>query len=400
MGFHYHISHDARHLLTRPLNRFFLFQGLYFFGRGILFMFVPIYLYQAGVSLFIIPLYYLILSLLYGLGVVLFAHFVQYIGIRKSFVLSVPFLISYFILLQYIQGNNYPLLLVSILLFICYAALFFPSSHLEMITYSDEKREGEAVSLSNITTTIAVALAPIVGGVLLGAFPYIVSAILVSVILLIAVLPLLGLEDFPLTSYQLSYDNMFRLIQTPQYKKDIIAFISDGINIICDTLLWPMVLMILFQSYARVGLLISLTTIVSIILMWRIGKFIDRHSSITPLKQGTYALLIGWVLRLVSIFTYQLSIFGSPFLYIADSVTRVSSDYTHVPFLAIFYRNAIKEGKLYYILIREMVHNLGKVIPLLFLSLLLYIWGAQALIFVLVIGVVSSLGLSLLTQHE
>lgn len=395
-----HHSHHVSLLWHKPMNRFFLFQFMYFFAKGVIYVFFPIYLYKMGLSLIVIVFYFLVLNVFYSIFVPLFANIIQRIGIILSYFLAILFAILFLISIHWISYDVFiiPLLITNI--FQCISALFFyPTHHLETVLITHEKKEGKEIGMLSILNTMALSIAPVIGGILLSMFGYTATFIVSSGIMICSIIPLLGIQEPSKTHIPILYGDIWKTIRSDTYKKELIAHYSNGNNVISDALSWPILLSMIFIGYDKIGFLFGFSTLICVISMWIVGNKTDKNNKHDILKQGVWYFFWSGILRIVMILVQQIIIIPWG-VFLGDTAVRVSSHYARIPFMAIFYTNA-KHKQFMYIVLREVVENSAKILHLSFLCILLYYWGDSALLISILLGAIASLGLlSLQETHE
>ena len=352
MHSHHHFLHFLR---NRELNELYISIAIRAFAVSLIGVFIPIYFYQQGYSFFSIFLFYAIWSLTHLLFSMPAAKISSKLGLKRSMLLSIPFLILFFFFIYTLENFNWPLPLLSISIGLS-TSLFWLSYHIDFAKFSNRKNRGKQVGFSKIIIAVFSVLGPVAGGIILTLIGFEILFIIVSVLLIGSVIPLFFSREIHEPS-SFSLKGFFR----GQKIKDILSYIGFGIEGKMGAVIWPLFIFIfiLSEKYISLGLVSSLTLGVALISLVFVGKFSDIYRR-KILKIGTVFNAAIWVIK--SFIVTPIQVFITDAFYGASRVTM------DVPFDAINYDKAKEEERVKIILQREMYTHVG--IILLFLVLM------------------------------
>jgi len=344
-------------LKNRELNELYISIAIRAFAVSLIGVFIPIYFYQQGYSFFSIFLFYAIWSLTHMLFSIPSTKISSKLGLKRSILLSIPFLILFFFFLYTLENFNWPLPILSIFIGLS-TSLFWLSYHVDFAKFSNKKNRGKQVGFSKIIIAVFSVLGPIVGGIILTFVGFGILFIIVSVLLIGSVIPLFFSREIHEPS-SFSLKGFFR----GQKIKDILSYVGFGIEGKIGAVVWPLFIFIFIfsEKYISLGLVSSLTLGVALISVIFIGKFSDIYRR-KILKIGSVFNAVIWIAKSFIITPIQV--------FIADAFYGVSRVTMDVPFDAINYDKAKEEERVKIILQREMYTHLG--IILLFLVLMFF----------------------------
>ncbi len=342
-------------LKNRELNELYMSIAIRAFAVSLIGVFIPIYFYQQGYSFFSIFLFYAIWSLTHLLFSLPAAKISSKLGLKRSMLLSIPFLILFFFFIYTLENFNWPLPLLSISIGLS-TSLFWLSYHIDFAKFSSKKNRGRQVGFSKIIIAIFSVLGPVAGGIILTLIGFEILFIIVSVLLIGSVIPLFFSREIHEPS-SFSLKGFFR----GQKIKDILSYIGFGIEGKMGAVVWPLFIFIfiLSEKYISLGLVSSLTLGVALISIIFVGKFSDIYRR-KILKMGSVFNAAIWVVKSFIVTPIQV--------FITDAFYGVSKVTMDVPFDAINYDKAKEEQRVKIILQREMYIHVG--IILLFLVLM------------------------------
>lgn len=354
MHSHHHFLHFLR---NRELNELYISIAIRAFAVSLIGVFIPIYFYQQGYSFFSIFLFYAIWSLTHLLFSIPSAKISSKLGLKRSILLSIPFLILFFFFLYTLENFNWPLPFLSIFIGLS-TSLFWLSYHVDFAKFSNKKNRGKQVGFSKIIIAVFSVLGPIVGGIILTFVGFGILFIIVSVLLIGSVIPLFFSREIHEPS-SFSLKGFFR----GQKIKDILSYVGFGIEGKIGAVVWPLFIFIFIfsEKYLSLGLVSSLTLGVALVSIIFIGKFSDIYRR-KILKIGSVFNAVIWIVKSFIITPVQV--------FITDAFYGVSRVTMDVPFDAINYDKAKEEERVKIIVQREMYTHLG--IILLFLVLMFF----------------------------
>lgn len=309
-----------RHLFMQELNEIYLSMFILHFAESLISIFVPIYLYTLGYPIPFIIAYFAVHEFAYLLLCIPMTKVIARIGAKHAMLLSMPLLILYYLGLRGIESAIGLTLLLPLLLAL-HGSLFNISYHLNYLYHSRAKHRGTEIGTIGILTTTSTALAPLVGGTVattLGFGPLFAGA---AVLLLFSTAPLFLTKDRR-ERHDLSTRDVLHVYNTPSLRSFWWSQIGYSIETIIGRVLWPIFLIILLSTTARVGALVTLSLMMSIVAFYIIGKLTDKHR-MGLIRMGTILHSIGWLGRLLVASPISLFIIDS-YKNIAEKIVTVS----------------------------------------------------------------------------
>jgi len=322
-------------------------------------LFVPIYLYQLGYSIQAILGFYVLVSLFFALLAYSGARLIPFLGIKKAFLWSTPFLIIFYLGLQYLEF--YPWLFYLLPLFLTGRMILYNYSyHLNYLLHSESKYRGRELSFIATISVVLHFLAPLVGGILASrsfSLLYPVGA----VILLLGMIPLfLTREKYE----RITFNPVGLWKHIFQKKGYILSFSGYAVESAVGRILWPLFLFLLVGGLVRTGLLSTLSMGFSLAVFYFVGNLTDSYNRVKLLRLGTIFYFFGWVARFFADTAVRV--------FFIDSYKNLTEKALYIPVAARSYDLAQQQNYYQFIVAREIVFNLARVIILPLLMLFFY----------------------------
>ena len=277
------------YFLNRELSEIYITIALRAFAISLIAVFIPIYLLQQGFALKYIFLFYSILSFTFAFFAHISAKLSTKIGIKHSILISMPFLIAFYILLQFI--NNPWIFYIAPIMGGISGALFWVNFHMDFALFSTKKLRAEQISGYAIVCLLLSALGPLLGGFLLLQLNFNVLFVIVSVLLFISTIPLfMSKETYVHRNY--SMEGIVSVLKKLG-AKGILGFIGFGM-ILCAVIILPVFVFFILKTYLNVGALVSVGLIFGIISTFFVGKLADKFGKGKILRIGSALSLFGW----------------------------------------------------------------------------------------------------------
>ncbi len=359
---HMHIRHDF--FMKKEINHIYVSIFIMYFAVSLIGVFVPIYLYSLSYPITSIVFFYFLVSLFFVLFSTIGAKVVSKIGIKYSMFLSAPFLICYYLGLNFLQSFESLFFILPFLL-ACNMILFNYGYHMNYVEHSDKKKEGKEVSLIGIFTTIATATAPLIAGLVIYNIGYSILFFTGSLLLVLGTIPLFLLKEKH-KEVPVNFNLVRKYLLNKIHTGNTMSFTGYAIESVIGRILWPVFLIILLLKTETVGLFITLSFLFSIIVYYFIGKATDKVRDKRKLiKLGTILYFFGWIGRLFV---------NTPLkVIVVDSYKNMTQKILHVPWSVASYDIARKEQYFMFIVMREITYNLARIIFLPLVILVFYI---------------------------
>lgn len=338
--------HLHNHIFQRELNELYASLAIRSFAISLISVFIPIYLLQNGYSLAWTVLFYAIFCFVHSVLVIPAAKLCGRIGIKHCMLVSVPLLISFYILLNFLSGQIWLLIITAFIMGI-HQAVYWTAYHLDLSKITSKKKRGSQISKTIVVKSIFRSLGPIIGGIILTTIGFPFIFILVVILLFVSIIPLFLSEEIH-TPKNFSFRGMLK----GQTVKDAIAYVAYGWESGGAAILWPIFIFFsILQSYTALGFVTSLGLAISIIFTLIIGKYADLHKRLI-LKIGAFFNSLVWLVRLFVNTPLQV--------YFIDSVYGISQKTTIIPFDTLTYDKANKGSIVRHIIFREIFINGGR----------------------------------------
>jgi MFS family permease len=297
------------------------------------------------------------------------------VGIKRTFVIGC-FLTLLNLILLYALPTNRNLFFAAAVSEGLAISLFFLPYHFLFSSAITKKDSGKQLGLMDVIISLVTAFGPLVGGIVAAASS-LRTVLLMSVFFVaLSVIPLLsGSKQNYLRKF--SYTKPFKLL----FSRDSVSNMGFGVTEMVATIVWPLFIYLAVRSYATVGIIISVSLMIIVLLDFVVGYFTDHGKIHTLLKYGSLTSAVVHITRILASSLY------------AVTGINIASDITHtlfrVPWTREFYRNAGADRGTY-IAAMELAVCLGRS---LFWALLLIVARSASLsTFMLCAFIIGSLG--------
>ena len=349
---HHHLFYFLK---NRELNELYSTIAIRSFALSMTGIFIPIFLYQLGYPFQSIFSFYLFAAVVHAFFTIPFAKLSSKIGLKHSMLISIFFMIIFFVLLGSLESIGWPLFLLS-LFFGMNTSLFWLSYHVDFARVSDKKNRGKEVGMSQVLVLVFGVLGPLIGALILNFFGFTVLFILVFFLLLSSTVPLFLSREVH-ESADFSLKGFFR----NQKPKNVLAYIGHGIENKIGAVVWPLFIFIFIfgEQYLSLGAVSSIAVFFALASTFVVGKFSGKKRR-KVLKIGSISNAIVWVGKSFIVTPSQV--------FIVDSFYGASQAAMHVSFDALNYDKGKKGRFMKTIVQREIYHHVGVII--LFLTMI------------------------------
>lgn len=356
------ISSNLSFFRNKEFNQFYLAVFLMSFGEALVSIFVPIYLYNLGFPIYQI-LFFFVLSSFYFLALSYpMTKIVSKIGAKRAILFSSPFFVFYLIGLIFIESSWIIFFILPAILSVRHI-LFNYGYHLNFINHSETEKRGRELATLGIITLIATAVAPYLGGLLVElnfGFVFIAG----SIFIVAGSAPLFFSQD-KFTDKNFSFKDLVGKIFGSDDRGNFISFSGYAIEQSVGSVIWPIFILVVIGSIEKTGLIVSLSLVISILVFYLVGQFSDRFNKIFLIKIGNIIHFSAWILRI-----FADSVFKILFI---DSYKHSSEKFLRLPWEAHSYDLAKRGDYFEFIVYREIVFNLIRIIVLPFIILIFWL---------------------------
>jgi MFS family permease len=346
----------------KGLNQFYLAVFIMALGESLINIFVPIYLYLLGFSIVQILCFYLLDALFFTMFSFLGSKITVKIGEKYVMLLSTPFLISYYLGLIFV--DSYSILFFILPLVFALRRIFFNYGyHLNYMKHSQQSKQGRELALLGIITLLATMAAPYLGS-LVATVNFPLLFIISSILIVLGTIPLFFLKDNP-QKINFSLKSLLKKFIDRENLGNMISFSGYAVESLIGRAIWPIFLIIVIGALNKTGLIISLSMLISLLTFHVLGKLTDKIDKIKLLKIGTFLYVLAWIGRIFANTANKI-------LFI-DSYKNFSEQIIHLPWAAQAYDLARRENYFEFIVYREIVFNLIRIVvfPVLIVVFLL-----------------------------
>lgn len=358
----YNIIH--RFFKENALNNVYLSVFLTSIAVNSIGIFSPIYLYQSGFEVPEVLLFFILKNVFFVFLAFLFAGFVARIGPNYSMLISAPLLSLYFFGLSYVVA--YPVLFYILPFILALAVIFYNFGfHLNFLDNSHKDKRGSEVSFLRILNSLTAAITPFFAGMIIYYYNYNVLFVIGALILILSMVPLFWIKNGGHRKISYSSIGLINYLNNRKYLGNYLSFTGYAIESSIGGDIWPIYLLIVLASTVKVGLVVTLSLVVSVVTLYGIGRVTDKYAYKDRLvKFGTMLYFFGWVGRIFA--NTDLKVL------LVDTYKNTSERVLQVPWSTISYDLASREDHYLYIVSREIVFNLSRVLVMPLVMLIFY----------------------------
>lgn len=365
--------HDSQHLeeilkRKKELKELYMSLILRSFAISMISIFVPIYLLIKGFALSEVLIFYIILDITAVILAPLVAILSSKIGVKHTFLLNIPIIITYFISLNFLSEYNIPLYLISMLGGTAVVLHWIPINS-DFAKSGDKKHRGEQSAYYHMIPKLTSIIAPILGAFtaeLLG-FPILFG--LISVIIILSAIPPLTSSDY---KSKIKYDWKKFLKKKSKISK---LMFFDGFLARLTKVIFPIFVYLVLGDVIILGTIGSIFAIGTFVFTLMIGRLSDQIGKRKLIRLSGFVFILAWLITFSAndIFTFSVV---AIVLGIADSLIAT-------PIFALE-SNEAKKHPTELMTLREMVIRIGmaSVMVLLLLSngnmQMIFVFGLMA----------------------
>lgn len=357
-----HISSLLTFFNKKELNEFYLSISLNTFAESLISVFVPVYLYLLNYPIYLILFYYFLVSLYFVIFSYFGARVVSNIGVKRSMLLSTPFLIAYYLGLKTLASSHVLFFILPVLLSLR-MILYNYGYHLNFIAHSEKKLRGRQLSLIGAFNVIATVAAPLISGLIIYYFNFSVIYIIGSILLIMSTIPLFFSKE-KFEKIKFNQVRLFKDIFKKENKNLFFSFSGYAVESIIGRTIWPVFLIALLLNTKNMGIVITLSMSISIFVFYFAGQVTDKYNKIKLLKISAILYFFSWVGRIFANSSLKV-------LFI-DSYKNVSEKILRIPWQAYSYDIAQQGDYFKFIVSREIIFNLSRAVLMPLLIIVFY----------------------------
>lgn len=290
--YHHLLSHRMHYT---EMNELYISLSMRALAIGVAGLFVPIYLYELGYSLTMIALFYLISSVLRFVTEFVSAAMISRFGPKHVMIASFVFLMAFFLSLYAIPLSG-AFFYVAAVISSFEMGFFWISSHTQMKFNRSGKSASTQVGMTFVLRKMFGAVGPLFGGVIAALFGVEYILLVAAVVLGCAMYPLLKTEDMR-GNIAFKLRN-FKFI--PPWRSDAISQLANQFDLTLTMQLWPLYMFLILGAFDEIGLILSASIVVGVLLTFYVGKLGDKGFNESMLKVGVALKSIVHLLRVLS----------------------------------------------------------------------------------------------------
>jgi MFS transporter, DHA1 family, inner membrane transport protein len=270
------------HRQFRYLGAFYLHSVTRLFAVSIFHIFTSIYIYQTLLSFKFLPnqalasiaLLFGLIYLIQALGTAPALWLISRKGLRVNVYWGSIVLVLYFILLYLGKYDPIFFILAAVAAGL-QVSLYWTAYHIYFVELSDDKNQGEELSVGTFLSSIAAIGGPAFGGLVINFGGYNAAFLTMTVMMVLAALPL---KFLPNHKNNIKLD-IIKIVQALSPKKEFKSFLGlsgVGISDTVKELFWPLFVFPLVMGFVGLGFMGSLVALVASIATIGLGFMIDK----------------------------------------------------------------------------------------------------------------------------
>lgn len=338
---------------------------LFSLGEGLISVFVPIYLWKMGLPIAQVMFFYFLNSFFYIVVFLLLFDLVKRLSDKVLLVISMPFIVIYYLGLGYLDKYDWLFYLLPLCLAIN-IFLFWVGYHLNYISSIGKDHIGHSVGVRTFAVSVFSLIAPFLGGLLIYFFGFMSAFSLGSIIMFLSMLPVLFFSRRNHFSV-MSRKDVFNILAD----KNIMPFTLSGIGYAAESsvsrIVWPLFIFLIIGSISEFGAIVSIGLILGAIFSYLVGVYSDRGK-----RQGILTVTT-WLQSLIYL---ARGFFYGPSLVIGNNIlANVVSGGLGVAWSTEFYKIAKRHELGLFIMSIEILYHLVRVVWWAFLIALAFIFS-------------------------
>ncbi len=266
--------------LHEEVNEVFLHNFVKSLGLSLVSIFIPMYLMDsAGFTILQVGFFFLSYYVADLLVTIPAYHVSSRIGYKKVALISAPFLVKYYFLLQYFSTPA--LLYLSTVVGATGKSLYWAGMNPETaMSTHDEKRDSE-VGIFYSMPTLASIISPVVGGMVVAAFSYNILFIVTGILVGASFIPLFFSEE-----HSEGLDTDLASFFSWNYLEDFLTYFFNGAESIGKRLLWPLFLVLIIEGAVDLGVAGGLKSLGAAFTSIAIGRITNDENRSRVIASG------------------------------------------------------------------------------------------------------------------
>ncbi|MCD6114782.1 MFS transporter [bacterium] len=340
-----------QYFLKRESTQFFVSVAIRYLALGMVGIYEPVFIYlYFNKNLAPTLLFWAAIYGLFGLFVVFGGKIMARIGLKHTMLISQFFFFAYYLALFFIYTNPF-MVILAVLMRSLGMTLFWPAFHTDFVRFTKKEDRGADVGKLSGISFAANIISPVIGGIILANFGYLVLFVVVLVTLLASVFPLFLSKE----RYEIYSDTYTKAWQRIRKNKSVsLGLASLGIESAGIMVFWPLFMFIKEISFEEMGGITTFGLLVATLFALYIGRLTTKKQKTHLLSFGSYLLSLVWIVKCFVKDTLTA--------FLAHNFYRIAKTSAFIPFRTIIYDKAAakKEEADEFLIYREVVLNLSK----------------------------------------
>jgi MFS family permease len=349
---------------SREIYSLYLTIALIHFGEGLLSIFIPIYMWGLGFSFSKIIFFYFLRSFYFVALMLILIPFMKRLSDKMMMFSSIPFLILFFFGLGFLEGN---IILFYILPAVAAVGLvlFNTGYQLDFSASADDKYIGREVGTRYMFGSLIKFSAPFIGGVLIAFFGFQNTFFVGGAILFIAVVPLFFFPRRKLSPH-LNRKGILEFIKSKNLRPFNISGVGYATESMVGWIIWPLFMFLIIGSIEKFGGIVSIALLASALTTFFVGFLSDagKRRKVLTWTSSIFALI--WATRPLMV--------NTPLIVASRVGGGIINSAQMVAWSSQYYKLGRAAQHLsHFILSRELLYNLARIVFLPILMLLAYL---------------------------
>lgn len=259
-------------------------------------------------------------------------------------------------------------------------SLYWTAYHAYFAELSDDKKQGEEISISGVLSNIVSIGGPAFGGLIINTWGYQAALAMMSVLVIIAVLPL---RYLPKQEDRIGV-HIMPILKSLSPKKEFKSFISItgwGVMEQIFMVFWPLYIFPIVFGIVGVGFMGSLVALIGVFSIMGLGILIDRIGAKKVLLVSGPVDAVMWILGMF--------VFSPLSVYVLSAVASISRVAQNIAMDSIIYERARHNDLMAFIVQRSLSLAVGRMLFLLILGVLF--WFGMPLVAVLIFAAMATI---------
>jgi MFS family permease len=300
--------------------------------------------------------FYLLLALLTALTVPFLGYFINRLSYKKCLIFgSIARLLLWasFFSISYFSWNYGVILVFLSLLFLRF--FYWTPFFTEVLTLRKERDHSKSLAFLSSIDLAASVVGPVFSGIILSYFNYSFLYGFGAFLLFFAIFPLRNIEKIK-NKFDWNYRKVWKEVLCKKNRYLTTPSVFNGMESMVG-FLWPIfIFKVLEGDYLRIGMVMTITSILVIFINFIMGKKMDKlKNEKSMIKYGAWAHSLGWVLKIFA--------FTPVFIFTMDLYHKISTAVYKGSYDALMGTYMIDRGHLVdeYTVIKEVAFRVGQV---------------------------------------